>query len=84
MLLRCSKAVCASLVFCLPQIRTEEMDKLAERGIAALHSGKEVEVPEKSKFVGVGGTVNVKLQPNRGASFLDDADIARRVWLLKH
>jgi GTP pyrophosphokinase len=68
------------------QIRTEEMDKLAEWGIAAYHSGRwvaERESDAMGPFARKGGTGAAAGYLNSNSpssnSCLNDADIARRV-----
>lgn len=70
------------------QIRTEEMDKLAEWGIAAYHSGRWVAERESDAMgpfarKGGNGAATGYLASNSTSSCLNDADIARRVSWLK-
>lgn len=76
------------------QIRTEEMDKLAEWGIAAYHSGRWVAERESDAMgpfarKGGNGAVAGTMAPHSSgsSSCLNDVDIARRVgtpYLVKH
>uniref|UniRef100_A0A7I4B6T2 Putative GTP diphosphokinase RSH1, chloroplastic n=1 Tax=Physcomitrium patens TaxID=3218 RepID=A0A7I4B6T2_PHYPA len=72
------------------QIRTEEMDKLAEWGIAAHHSGRWVAERESDAMgpfarKGTNGAAagNLASNPPSSNTCLNDADIARRVSWLK-
>jgi len=72
------------------QIRTEEMDKLAEWGIAAYHSGRWVAERESDAMgpfarKGGNGAVAGTMAPHSSgpSSCLNDVDIARRVSWLK-
>ncbi|KAL3692288.1 hypothetical protein R1sor_005939 [Riccia sorocarpa] len=65
------------------QIRTEEMDKLAEWGIAAYHSGKGTDshASPNGSYTG-NGALLTNGSTRQGCQSLNDAEIARRVsWL---